>query len=200
MIELRKVTKKYGEKVIFSDVTLSVQQNELLIIEGQSGSGKTTLLEVIGGVRKPTSGEVIRSARGLGVVFQDDLLIPWKTVIENLEFVCDNAADKRARAFDLLGRFGLSESANLLPREISGGMRRRLNMARALVVEPELLLIDEPFAFQDQISRTAIIDELSSLRSRTQCAVVLCLQHGEDFGASDAKRYTLKDAELKRAD
>lgn len=164
MVELRHVSKKYRDRTILEDVSLRVHAGEIVVLSGASGGGKTTLLEMIAGSLKPDHGYRSVLAGRTGFVFQDDVLVPWKRVLDNLTFALSghvgrSEADKRARSW--LTAFGLDDVFTMYPRELSGGMKKRVNLARALALEPDLLLLDEPFAHLDnkniQIAREAVL-------------------------------------------
>jgi NitT/TauT family transport system ATP-binding protein len=143
---------------------LRVADGEFVSILGPSGCGKSTLLMMIGGLDTPTSGEIIVAGRSMsaprpeiGIMFQDPTLLPWKTVLDNVLFpvvmMRRPIARYRERALDLLQGVGLKEFTRTKPRQLSGGMRQRVAICRALVHEPRLLLMDEPFSALDAITR-----------------------------------------------
>jgi NitT/TauT family transport system ATP-binding protein len=156
------------------DVSLDVASGEFVTIVGPSGCGKTTLLRILAGLLRPTSGSVrllgqpvSGPSRDVGVVFQDPVLLPWRTVLENVMlpvqvFGLDRLAYGR-RALDLLGLVGLRGFEGKYPHELSGGMRQRVSLARALVHDPALLLMDEPFGALDAMTREAMNLELQQI-------------------------------------
>lgn len=161
-----------------SNVTLTVRQGEFAVIVGPSGCGKSTLLRIVGGLDRHTSGEVKvngQDVRGpisdVGIVFQDPLLMEWRTTLENVmlpvEVLRLNKATYLARARDLLNLVGLSGFENRYPQELSGGMRQRAAIARALIHNPSLLLMDEPFAALDEITREQMSMELQRIWQET---------------------------------
>ncbi|MFZ2068873.1 MAG: ABC transporter ATP-binding protein [Xanthobacteraceae bacterium] len=152
---------------------LDVRQGEFLSLLGPSGCGKSTALRIIAGLSEPTQGRVelatgaqIRSGR-IGFVFQEPTLMPWTTVFNNVRLplkLSGVAADKaQGRVNAALERVGLRDFSAVYPRELSGGMRMRVSIARALVTEPELLLMDEPFAALDEITRFKLNDDLLTM-------------------------------------
>ena len=178
IIEMRKVCKAFakpsGEPLpVLADVDLALHEGEILGLLGRSGSGKSTLLRIAGGLITPTSGDVIYRgqplsgpAEGIAVVFQSFALFPWLTVLENVEAGLDalgishDEANRRSMsAIDLIGLDGFQSA---YPRELSGGMRQRVGFARAIVIEPVLLLMDEPFSALDVLTaetlRTDFLD------------------------------------------
>ncbi len=156
-------------------VDLDIAPGEFTCIVGPSGCGKSTLLRIAAGLLRPSAGELsIRTAspRPAAMIFQDYGIYDWKTVLANVRFGLDiqrvprKEADARAR--DWLARMGLSEFADAYPAALSGGMRQRVAIARALAVEPEILLMDEPFAALDAQLRTILQDELLDLTQTTR--------------------------------
>lgn len=160
-----------GTVVALRDVDLSVPSGEFVSIVGASGSGKSTLLRIVDGLIPPTSGRievegkpVTGPGRDRAFVFQQDNLLPWRTVIDNVGYGLDLAgtpkAEVRARAQKLIDLAGLSGFESYYPHQISGGMRQRANVARALVMDPRILLLDEPFAALDAQTREIMQAEL----------------------------------------
>lgn len=152
-------------------VNLSVGEGEFLSLLGPSGCGKSTILRLVAGLMAPTAGRVdwVRPlARGdIGFVFQEPTLMPWARIIDNVRLPLDLAGVPRAegdeRAADGLARVGLGDFRHMFPRELSGGMKMRAALARALVTKPRLLLLDEPFAALDEITRLKLNDDLLAL-------------------------------------
>ncbi|SJZ31951.1 NitT/TauT family transport system ATP-binding protein [Enhydrobacter aerosaccus] len=152
-----------------SDVSLTVAAGEFVSLLGPSGCGKTTLLRIIAGLATPTSGSVGRPTgrHDMGFVFQEPTLMPWATALANVELPLKLAglarSERRARAEDALAGVGLAGFEKSYPRELSGGMKMRVSIARALVTQPRLLLMDEPFAALDEISRHRLNLDLLAL-------------------------------------
>ncbi|MFI8433305.1 ABC transporter ATP-binding protein [Streptomyces sp. NPDC079020] len=160
-------------------VDIEIAPGEFTCLVGPSGCGKSTLLRIAAGLLRPSAGELeIRTAspRPAAMIFQDYGIYDWKTVLANVRFGLDiqrvprKEADARAR--DWLARMGLSEFAGAYPAALSGGMRQRVAIARALAVEPEMLLMDEPFAALDAQLRTILQDELLELTQNTRTTVL----------------------------
>src|SRR5215813_11062900 len=172
---LRAVGKSYANGVVALDrLDLDVRPGEFVSLLGPSGCGKSTALRIIAGLSEPTSGSVIwpqpdtlQPAREIGFVFQEPTLMPWATVAGNVRLPLDlkriDAATAAPRVEAALARVGLADFAGVYPRELSGGMKMRVSIARALVTEPMLLLMDEPFAALDEITRFKLNDDLLSL-------------------------------------
>jgi NitT/TauT family transport system ATP-binding protein len=171
VVSLRGVGKVFGSgTVALQNLDLDVRQGEFVSLLGPSGCGKSTALRIIAGLSEPTRGSVSwqRSDRGtIGFVFQEPTLMPWTTVFGNVFLPLKLAGTDRAaaapRVMATLARVGLAEFAQAFPRELSGGMRMRVSIARALVTTPRILLMDEPFAALDEITRFKLNDDLIAL-------------------------------------
>jgi ABC-type nitrate/sulfonate/bicarbonate transport system ATPase subunit len=177
------VTVRYGERTVLRDLTLRVPHGRFLCVIGKSGCGKSTLLRAVAGLTKPQGGTVSVAGRAVvspgqdsAMVFQADTLFPWKKVIDNAMFGLVSLgvprAEARKRAEHWLDRVGLAGAGQLKPRQLSGGMRQRVNLVRALVVQPAVLLMDEPFASLDYQTREELQAELIRLCRDTAMAVI----------------------------
>jgi NitT/TauT family transport system ATP-binding protein len=175
-VSLRGVTKVYGSGVMaLGPLDLDVRRGEFVSLLGPSGCGKSTALRLIAGLTAPTSGTVrvshrtdqARAGHSIGFVFQEPTLMPWANVCENvrlpLKLAHTPAAEASARVSEALTLVGLSEFADAYPRELSGGMKMRVSLARALVTNPDILLMDEPFAALDEITRFRLNNDLLAL-------------------------------------
>lgn len=171
------------EVVAFEDISFNVGRREFVSIIGPSGCGKSTLLRVVAGLDRPTSGEIRVSGRRVtgpgadrGMVFQEYALFPWKTTQSNVEFglrLKGVPKDERARiAQHFLELVGLAGSGNKYPHQLSGGMRQRAAVARALANNPEILLMDEPFAAVDAMTRQRLQEELTALTASEHTTVL----------------------------
>jgi len=160
---------------VLEDISFRAESGELICILGRSGCGKSTLLKIVAGFLPPTSGKIFLKHKSVegpgperGVIFQEDALFPWLTVQENIAFgLRGRGRDKKSRASEVerfLGLVGLTEFRNYLPGEISGGMKQRVALARVLILKPEVLLMDEPFASLDAQSREEMQNLLLSIR------------------------------------
>jgi NitT/TauT family transport system ATP-binding protein len=172
-----------GTVIAFRNVELSIRSDEVLTIVGPSGCGKTTLLRCIGGLLPPSSGQVlidgkpIRSPRqGVAIVFQHFGLLPWKTVTGNVSFGLKIAGAPRPLIAERLDHYirlvGLSGFENHYPYQLSGGMQQRVGLARALAIDPEILLLDEPFASVDAQTREVLQEELLHLHDRERKTMI----------------------------
>jgi len=184
LISLKQVGKLFGDGLVraLSDISFDVRPGEFISLVGPSGCGKTTLLRIINGLIEPEEGTV--SVMGgkptpgpdLAMVFQSARLLPWRTVAGNIEFVLAlrgfERKEQRQRALALLGAVGLREFAGAFPHQLSGGMQQRVGLARALAVEPKVLLMDEPFAALDAMTREVLRKELLQMWARRRMAIV----------------------------
>ena len=186
MLEGRNVSHRYASRsqLVLDNVSLRVRRGEFVSLVGSSGCGKTTFLSVLCGTIKPSRGSVLVNGRdvtgvpstGRGTVFQSDRLFPWRTALRNVTFPLELAGESskvaRQKAVEVLKLVGLGQHVDAYPSELSGGMRQRVNVARALVVEPDFLLMDEPFASLDAQTREVMQVELLRILGSTSAGVV----------------------------
>ncbi len=184
---------KRGPFVALRDIDLEVQRGEFVSLIGHSGCGKSTLLNLVAGLTTPTSGVLLLDDRELkgpgpdrGVVFQNHSLLPWLSCTDNVLLAVERVfgdqesrAQLKARALAALDLVGLSHAADKRPGEISGGMKQRVGIARALAMEPKMLLMDEPFGALDALTRARLQDELMKIVQRTG-STVLMVTHDVD--------------------
>jgi NitT/TauT family transport system ATP-binding protein len=172
-----------GSVVAFRNVEINVRSNEVLCIVGPSGCGKTTLLRCIGGLLAPSSGQVLIDGQtvdgpraGVAIVFQHFGLLPWKSVVDNVAFGLKIAGAPRELVAERLGHYlrlvGLAGFENHYPYQLSGGMQQRVGLARALAIDPEILLMDEPFASVDAQTREVLQEELLQLHDRERKTMI----------------------------
>jgi len=185
VLDVRNVGVTYGSREVMHDVSFSVTQGDFISIVGPSGCGKTTLLRAMAGLTTPTTGSVRFKDRDIGephaevaVVFQDytRALLPWRTVSGNIALALEARRIPRTehagRIAALLGRVGLANYADHFPKALSGGLQQRVQIARALAQEPEVLLMDEPFGALDAMTRQRLQDEILDIWSTTPTTVV----------------------------
>ena len=170
-VEISGLSKWFGELEALQKIDVAVEQGEFISVVGPSGCGKTTFLRMVAGLEPATSGTILIDGQPLrgpgnnrGFVFQNDSLLPWRTVLANALIgpeVAGKVGDReRQRTLDLLKLVGLGGFENYYPRQLSGGMRQRVNLARALAIDPDVLLMDEPFASLDAQTREIMQTEL----------------------------------------
>jgi len=189
LLALDNVSVRFGAVSVLEDISLAVGRGEFVALVGPSGCGKTTLLNLCSGWLPPSSGTVERPSR-VRMVFQQDGLFPWLTVAENVRLGLRHVADERARqqqADSLLLLIGLSAFASHYPHQLSGGMRQRVELARALGGGTDLLLMDEPFSSLDYLTRLKLRAELARLL-REQPRTVLLVTHDIEEAAQLADR------------
>ncbi|MBI1261384.1 MAG: ATP-binding cassette domain-containing protein [Rhizobiales bacterium] len=173
LLDIDDVAKTYGSGTLaLSGVKAHIERGSFVSLLGPSGCGKSTLLRIIAGLITPTHGAINWAGADqrpgdIGFVFQDATLMPWARVLENvylpLKLKGVSLQEARPLVFDALERVGLADFAQAFPRELSGGMRMRVSIARALVTEPPVLLMDEPFAALDEFTREKLDDDLLAL-------------------------------------
>ncbi len=177
---------KNGQFVALNNINLSIKAGEFISVIGHSGCGKSTVMNLIAGLLKPTDGVLLvggREINGPGpdraVVFQNHSLLPWLTCFENVllavqsVFKTETPQQQQTRAQDALALVGLSHAADKTPKEISGGMKQRVGIARALAMEPKFLLLDEPFGALDALTRAHLQDELMDIMRKTKCTALM---------------------------
>jgi NitT/TauT family transport system ATP-binding protein len=170
-LSINGLTKHFGDLEVLRDISVDVHRGQFISIVGPSGCGKTTLLRIIGGLEQAEGGEARLDSRKIegpgkdrGFVFQQDNLLPWRNVLSNTEIgpeiSGERNATQRSRMMELLKLVGLAGFEHFYPRQLSGGMRQRVNLARALAIDPDLLLMDEPFSALDAQTREIMQTEL----------------------------------------
>jgi len=179
LVGVRGVSKVFANGVqALANVSLGVQSGEFLSVVGPSGCGKSTLLRLIAGLIQPTAGTIDwpTGTADLGFVFQEPTLMPWATALANVALPLKlhgmARSEREARSAKVLGDVGLTGFERAWPRELSGGMKMRVSIARALATEPRLLLMDEPFAALDEITRHRLNADLIDLWQRTKVTIV----------------------------
>ena len=186
-LELTHVSKGYGGNApVLSDVNLSIDRGEFVAIVGFSGSGKTTLISLIAGLLKPDAGtvklndlEITGPGPDRGIVFQNYSLLPWLTVGENIALAVDQifpnwSEEKKRQHIDhYIGMVNLTPAKDKLPRQLSGGMRQRVSVARALAMDPQILLLDEPLSALDALTRATLQDEIEHIWEADKKTVVM---------------------------
>jgi len=187
-VKIKSVSKIYhsldGETEALHDLTFDVERGEIVVIVGPSGCGKSTILSIIAGLIKPSSGEVFingnkidGSNKHIGYMFQSDHLFPWRTILENvligLEIQNKVNDESIKRVSSLLNTYGLGDFKDHYPNQLSGGMRQRVSLIRTLAVEPDLLLLDEPFSALDYQNRLAVSDDITRILRREKKTAIM---------------------------
>ena len=189
-LELKNVAKGYGvngsRSEVLRDINLSVEKGEFVAIVGYSGAGKTTLISMIAGLLRPDKGnitlndvEITKPGPDRGIVFQNYSLLPWLTVYENISLAVDQVfpnsspTKKQAHTEKFIAMVNLTPARDKRPHELSGGMRQRVSVARALAMEPQILLLDEPLGALDALTRATLQDEIERIWRQDKRTVVL---------------------------
>lgn len=185
-LELKNVSKDFGASSVLKDINLTVEKGEFVAIVGFSGAGKTTLISLIAGLIKPDNGslmlndlEIIAPGPDRGIVFQNYSLLPWLSVYENILLAVDQVfpnwapAKKKEHVDKYIAMVNLTPAREKKPGELSGGMRQRVSVARALAMDPQILLLDEPLSALDALTRATLQDEISRIWSQDKKTVLL---------------------------
>ncbi|KAF0676859.1 ABC transporter ATP-binding protein [Profundibacterium mesophilum] len=186
ILTFENLSKSYGETPVLKNIDLNVSEGEFLVLLGFSGTGKTTLINLMAGLERPTTGRITFRGTPItgpgperGVIFQNYSLMPWLTVSGNVRLAVDTvfpkmeAAQKEAKVAHYVRMVGLSHAAQRRPAELSGGMRQRVNVARALAMNPEMLLLDEPLSALDALTRANLADEIEAIWTQEKQTCVL---------------------------
>jgi nitrate/nitrite transport system ATP-binding protein len=182
----RFAAQRSDRSAVLRDINLAINENEFVCVVGRSGSGKTTLISLIAGLIEPDIGEIFLEGKPVagpgpdrGVVFQNYSLLPWMTVFENIYLAVDAVSprlaesEKRQRTEHYINLVKLGAAMKKLPRELSGGMRQRVAVARGLAMDPKVLLLDEPFSALDALTRGTLQEELARIWMETRKTVVM---------------------------
>lgn len=180
MLKIEHLCFSYKKNKIFQSFSLSLEKGELLAVMGPSGCGKSTLLNLIAGLRTPSVGNVQVNTDKITYVFQEPRLFPWLTVEKNLAAVLPDPKQSADRIAEALARVGLSDAAKLYPSELSGGMKIRVALARALVFGGDLFLLDEPFSALDEELRTRLTRELRDYFKQNGISAILVTHQATD--------------------
>jgi nitrate/nitrite transport system ATP-binding protein len=187
-LSVEAVDMSFGASEILTGIDLTIRKGEFVTLIGHSGCGKSTLLNLVAGLIKPTRGAILLAGKHVdgpgpdrGVVFQNHSLLPWLTCYENVHLAVERVfkADLRKKTQAALELVGLSHAEQKYPHQISGGMKQRVGIARALAIEPKVLLLDEPFGALDALTRATLQDELMRIVGQTG-ATVLMVTHDVD--------------------
>ena len=189
-LELNNVSKTYGKGAnateVLSNINLQIEEGEFVAIVGFSGSGKTTLVNLINGLLQPTSGEVLFKGKPItgtsherGVIFQNYSLLPWLTVYQNVSVAVKETSPKESKKFredrvkEYIDMVSLTPAIHKRPKELSGGMRQRVSIARALAMDPEMIIMDEPLGALDALTRVNLQDEILKIWNKDKRTALL---------------------------
>lgn len=195
-LEIKHLSKSFcdpetdGATLVLDDISLTVKKGSFISVIGPSGCGKTTLLRIIAGLEPATGGSILINGsspdepwKQVGFVFQEYALFPWRRVWENIAFGLEMKgiprSERRSRAYALIKRFGLEGSQDQYPREISGGMKQRVALARTMITEPDIILMDEPFGALDSQTRTQMREFLLEVWQQSK-KTILFITHSID--------------------
>ena len=200
LLEMRDINKIFGQQQVLRDINLDVQEGEFISILGPSGCGKTTLLRAIVGLESPTSGKIFRNneditelrpdKRGFSIVFQDYALFPHMTLYDNVAYGLKSrkipTAEIKERVTDTLKLLKLERAVKKYPAQLSGGMQQRAAIARSLVLNSSLLLLDEPFSALDAVVKVDLSEELKELQKEFNITMIMVTHDQEEaFSLSD---------------
>lgn len=193
VIRLEGIGKGFGSLQVLDDISFSVHPGEIVALLGASGCGKSTLLNMLSGLLPPDRGQILihgqpasefRQWQTVGYLFQEDRLLPWRTVEKNINFGLENSslsrAERRDRVREVLRLVNLEKFEHAWPHQLSGGMRSRVALARSLVAEPDILLMDEPFSKLDPQTRSVMHNELLRIQQLTGMTIVMVTHDVEE--------------------
>ncbi|MFL8711668.1 ABC transporter ATP-binding protein [Clostridioides sp. GD02377] len=180
---------KEGELEVLKDVNFNLKEGEILTLLGPSGSGKSTILNILTNLLKPTSGDV-KITGNIGYMFQKDNLLEWRNIMDNITIGLEIQGKKDKKSLDrvesLLKTYGLWDFRNMYPKELSGGMRQRVALIRTLSVNPDILLLDEPFSALDYQTRLLVCDDVYSIiKNENKSTILVTHDIGEAISISD---------------
>ena len=181
-MKIEHLSFSFEDKKIFQDFNLEIEDGRITALMAPSGSGKTTLLRLIAGLIKPQSGTIDTGGKSVGIMFQEPRLFGQLTALQNVTLVLKDKAPGQDRAMQLLQAFDVADAADKYPDELSGGMAKRVSLARAIAYDPEILLLDEPFAALDSKTKAGVMRSAKQmLRDKTVLLVTHDIQEAEVF-------------------
>ena len=213
-LEIKNLVKEYNKKVILNNITFNVNNGEFLSILGPSGCGKTTLLKILIGIEKCTSGTIKKdkknitnldpSKRGMGIVFQNYALFPNMTVLNNVAYALNIKLKNKKRsikkAMAMLEMVKMSDHLNKYPHELSGGQQQRVAIARTLVLDPDIILFDEPMSALDADNRLHLRKELKSIQKKLKTTMIYITHDQEEAFSLSDRVMVMKDGNIEQLD
>ncbi len=216
-LQIQDIEKKYGEKTILNKVNFEVNEGEFLSILGSSGCGKTTLLRILIGLLNPTSGKVFKdgkditylspSERGMGIVFQNYALFENMTVLGNVEYALrirkenkNNKGEIRQKAINMIEQMGLSKCMNKRPNELSGGQQQRVAIARTLIINPDIILFDEPMSALDVDTRLSLRQEIKNIQKEYGTTMIYITHDQEEAFAMSDRIMVMREGSVLQLD
>lgn len=213
-LKIENLTKVYNDKTVLNNVSFEVKNSEFLSILGPSGCGKTTLLKILIGIENPTSGKVLKnekeitkmdsSLRGMGMVFQNYALFPNMTVIENVMYSLNlklkNKEEAKKQSIQMLKMIGMKEHLNKYPHELSGGQQQRVAIARTLVLNPDIILFDEPMSALDANNRLHLRRELKNIQSKFKTTMIYITHDQEEAFSLSDRVMVMKEGTIEQID
>lgn len=195
-LTIDRISKSYGSKAVLDNISLELRDGAVSCLLGPSGCGKSTLLDIIAGTTVPDSGSIRGiCGRSMAFAFQEPRLLPWRNVAANVDFVLDralSASERAERVRRSLELVEMSESSDMMPDQLSGGMAQRVSLARALAADADIMLLDEPFSAIDDALKQTIFQRLKSLWSTRGTTVVIVTHNeaeAEAFGAEKLRPF-----------
>jgi NitT/TauT family transport system ATP-binding protein len=169
VLKVDRLTKRFGDLLVIDNWSLELQEGEKIVLLGPSGCGKTTFFRIVSGLERQSEGKVETFVDKIGYVFQEPRLLPWRTVYDNLKIILDD--EKKIK--QIISMISLEGFENLLPSKLSGGMKQRVNIARSLLVEPQILLMDEPFTSLDLNIKLSIIKDIKKMWKKSYFSILM---------------------------
>lgn len=169
VLKVERLTKRFGDLLVLDNWNIKLRKGERVVLLGPSGCGKTTFFRIVADLDKHYDGNVEIFVDKIGYVFQEPRLLPWRTINNNLKIIRDN----ETKIKEIISMMGLDGFENLLPSRLSGGMKQRVNIARALLVEPDILIMDEPFTSLDLNIKLSIIEDINKLWERNRYSLLM---------------------------
>ncbi|MDF2676449.1 MAG: ABC-type nitrate/sulfonate/bicarbonate transport system, ATpase component [Bacillota bacterium] len=206
--EVKNISKRFhtinNETKAIEDISFKIEKGEIVSIVGPSGCGKSTILSILAGLEKPSGGEVLLNTQSIGFMFQKDQLYEWRNIFKNcmlgLEIQHKDTEENKDKVIQMLTKYGLYNFRNHYPSQLSGGMRQRAALVRTLAIEPDLLLLDEPFSALDYQTRLAVGNEVGEILRREKMTAIM-VTHDIPEAVSISDRviiFTERPAKIKK--